>query len=377
MLNKVLIIGIGDLGGWVLEFLARVKGINEIIAADVDTEKGSKKANLVSIGAAQMGFYPKITYQHIDLNNIEETAKTLQQINPDVICNSTTLQSWWVLHTIKEEIANKIRSGAGLGPWIPVHAVLTYKLMKAVREANVKSIVINGSYPDGTNVILSRVGLAPTIGMGNIENLIPRIQRAVSIKLNKPMKNIEVFFVGHHFHVIALLTTGSALGAPYYLKILVEGNDIKKVISDDEIFSSIPKIVATPSGAPSHPIVAAGFVRNITAAVLDNDDIFHAPGPLGLPGGFPVRFESKIPKIVLPDDLSLDDAVNINLKAQKFDGIEKIDDKGTIIITDQALVTMKKYLNYNRKRVTVDELEDAANELRSKFAEAGKRYPRS
>lgn len=358
------------------EFLARVGGINEIIAADIDTEKGMKKANLVSIGAAQMGFYPRISYQHIDLNNIEATARTLRQINPDVIFNCTTLQSWWVLHTIKGEIANKIRDGAGLGPWIPMHAVLTYKMMKAVKIADVRSIVINGAYPDGTNVILARVGLAPHIGIGNVENLVPRIQRAVSIRLNRPMRNIQVFMVAHHFHVIAILTTGSTQGAPYYLKVLIEGNDSKESITDDEIFSSIHKAVATPSGTDSHPIVAASSVRNISAALFDNEDIFHAPGPSGLPGGYPVRFESGIPRIVLPDELKLDDAVKINLEAQKFDGIEEIDERGTLTITDQAFETMKEYLNYGRKTVGVDELEDAASELRSRFVEATSRYAR-
>jgi prephenate dehydrogenase len=58
--KKVMIIGLGELGGYILEYLARSAGVTDIIAADYNEDHGSRKTNLVAHGASMMGFFPKI-----------------------------------------------------------------------------------------------------------------------------------------------------------------------------------------------------------------------------------------------------------------------------------------------------------------------------
>ena len=43
--ETILLVGIGELGGIILEFLARVPGICDIVAADSNTDWGVAKTN--------------------------------------------------------------------------------------------------------------------------------------------------------------------------------------------------------------------------------------------------------------------------------------------------------------------------------------------
>jgi prephenate dehydrogenase len=54
--NTVMIFGLGDLGGWVLEFLARRNGVSTIIGCDKRTDWGSRKVNVAAVGAGAEGY---------------------------------------------------------------------------------------------------------------------------------------------------------------------------------------------------------------------------------------------------------------------------------------------------------------------------------
>ncbi len=65
--NTIMIFGLGDLGGHVLEILARVPNINKIVAADIREDWGIRKTNSALIGAAQIGMYPDIQFVKADV----------------------------------------------------------------------------------------------------------------------------------------------------------------------------------------------------------------------------------------------------------------------------------------------------------------------
>ena len=65
---SIMLIGLGDLGGHVLEMLVRVPGWRRIITADVNEEWGYRKTNLAAFGAAQLGYYPALEFTGIDGN---------------------------------------------------------------------------------------------------------------------------------------------------------------------------------------------------------------------------------------------------------------------------------------------------------------------
>jgi len=82
--NPVLIVGLGELGGYVLEFLARVPNIPKIIAADIREDWGLRKTNSAISGASQFGLYPDIEFITLDAFNIDALARLLGQIQPAI-----------------------------------------------------------------------------------------------------------------------------------------------------------------------------------------------------------------------------------------------------------------------------------------------------
>jgi len=364
-MTKVLIIGLGSLGGHVLEFLARSIGPTEIIASDVNGQYGLQKTNNVILGAANMGFYPRMNFLRMDLNDVDATSAVLRDEQPDVIVNSTTLQSWWVIGAQLREDAYVRLLDAGLGPWIPMHLTLTYKLMQAVRKAGIKTHVVSTSYPDAVNCILSKIGLAPTVGIGNFDLLVPRVQKAVSDKLGIPMSNVRVFMLGHHYHDVRVEEFGTTGGAPYFLRILVGDRDVTEEVNAEKmLLTPIP----TPPLTGSDHQVASSAVKNILAIVNDTNELTHAPGPQGLPGGYPVRLSAKGAEVIVPQGLTLKEAILINEEAQKYDGIERIDDDGSVVLTEKAHRIMREMLQYERKRFSISESEAASKELATLYS---------
>ena len=58
------------------------------------------------------------------------------------------------------------------------------------------------------------------------------------------------------------------------------------------------------------------------------------PAPAGLPGGYPVRIADGHVSLDLPPGLSQAEAVAYNERAGRGDGVERIDDDGTVYFTD-------------------------------------------
>jgi hypothetical protein len=364
--SSVAIIGVGDLGGWVLEFLARSRGVAKILVCDLNETWGKAKVNCALIGAAFFDRYPEITFEKMDLHHIEQSAEILSRFNPDVIINCTTLMSWWVRQTLPPEVYKRL-SFAGSGPWIPMHMTLTRKLMRAIREANLKSHTVNTCFPDGVNPALGKIGLAPTVGGGNSDLLIPRLQKAIQKELHIPPHNISISLIAHHFHVISLVRDESMGGAPYFLRVMLGDRDITGELDLNKLLSQSVK--GFPSGNSAHPYVASSFVKNALFLASDAGRITHAPGPSGLVGGWPVRLSAKGAEVILPQGVEMKQAIQMVEEAQKFDGIEEIKKDGTVVVTDKAYSIMKELIGYDCKEFSPDACEERARELTLRFKE--------
>jgi len=374
--EKIMLIGVGELGGIVLEYMCRIPDICQIVTADSNTDWGFRKTNSAIEGATYMGLYPDIKFYPIDLLNIEKTAELLNKINPIIICNGTTLQSWWVVNELPVEVNAKLyRDKCALGPWAAMHLALTAKLMKAVKMSGIDTCVVNTSYPDATNPSLARVGLAPTVGIGNMDLAVPYIQKAASEILNVPMSNVTVELIAHHYHAYYWCRYGTGCEAPFYLRVYIGQEDVTEKLGDIKKFiAELPKRGMRPAGRHGQFVVAGSTLKNIMAIFNDSGEITHAPGPQGLEGGYPVRLSRKGAEVVLPKGITLDQARQINLDAQQYDGVKEIRDNGDIVVTDEAYITFKEMLNVDCKVITVEDSYEQSMELRKKFLEFARKH---
>jgi len=368
--KTVMIIGLGSIGTYALEFLARTPSVERIVAADV-SQDGLGKTNNAMLGAAQMGFLHEFEFIPLDLNNIEQTATVLDRVRPQAILSCVTLQSYWVISELPPVIFKRLKLECGYGPWTPMHVTLNYKLMQAVKMSDIKTHVVTAAFPDATNPVLGKVGLPPTVGLGNMDNFISGVRKLVAEKKKVREAAVTIYCVGHHYLRTAIKNAADTEIPPFYLGIFVENKDVTTEFDTKEL---LLKEVTFVSGWRNDSKVASSGVRNILGILNDTGELAHSPGPQGLVGGYPIRLSQKGAEVVMPPGITLKEAIEINERSQVYDGIEKIEDDGTVVLTDRSVQGMKAILGYNYKRIRIEENEERAKELRALYKEAVKKY---
>lgn len=363
MSNTVMICGLGSLGELVLEFLARTPSISEIVALDINGERGLQKVRGIKAGALLQGYHSQIRFIELDLHNEEEMRQELREVCPSVIVHTASLSPWLDLSKVHVELREKIERTAP-AVRLPLLLTLTYKLMKAVRSSDISTSVVNASLPDIVNPMLAKINLAPTIGFGNIELIIPGLKNVISEAFRVPTNSVSVFLVAHTFHSAMFREYTPVSRLPFFLKVLVDDVDITRKIDVTKVLAEASEYI--PVGYVDRlSMVASSAVKNVVAILNDTRELTHSPGPVGLPGSYPVRLGCKRVEIVLPEGLSLEQAVEINTVAQRAGGVERIEDDGAVVFTSNATETMKDSFGFGWERMSIDECGAKAQELLS------------
>jgi len=358
--EKVVMItgGAGIVGGYATEYLARIPGLDRIVVSDLKEDLGRTVVNNAIIGSAVSDTYPRIEFRKLNLMSEDETKALLDEVRPRVIIHvGTLLSSFYYQPLIKKKLAS-----LGLRSHLAAHTfakdfVLIYRLMKAVKAVNKDIRVVNVSFPDNTHPVLAKLGLTPTVGAGTIDLTVQGIRRAVAERLSVPMSNISVSMVAHH--AIRVYPAGEV---PYYLRIRLFDRDITDKFNLNELIDASNKI--TGIGARDNaPMTAASAVKNAITILNDVGVLTHAPGVGDMPGGVPVRLSAKGAEVILPDGLTMDEARAINEQGMRKDGIERIEQDGTIVFTQQVVKLLREALGMNWEKMRVDEAERMAQEL--------------
>jgi len=369
MANSVMIFGLGDLGGWVLEFLARREGVSTIIACDRREDWGILKTNGAAVAAGAEGHCKTIKFEKCDVFDTDATAELIKKYDPDLIYSSMTLMSWTVAHHFPDEVAQGLFKIAGT--LIPCHLTLPYKLMQAVKKSGSTAVCLNNSWPDIVNPMLWRSGLRVLVGAGNLDLMIFEMKRKLSVKENVPMSEVNIHLIAEH--VLAVM--GTRTGIPYFLKVMIGDRDVTgkydvHSLTDRLMGDCPPKWYSWVR----HPEVASSAVKNIMAILNDTNEFTHAPGPEGLIGGYPVRISAKGVKVELPEGVTMEQAIKINTDECKYEGIEEIKDDGTLVVTDEAYEIAKKLLGVECREIQIASAPDLAKEIVAGYKRLADKY---
>jgi len=343
-MNKILLVGVGDVGKHLLEFAARDESQFEWIVGDIDQERAQWACNNAEIGAAHHGLHPIFRPIKVDLLDIEQTTELIKKEKPTAVINCTVLHTWHLIRNLPEYIYAEI-SSAGLGAWLPCQLTLGMNFAQAIKNSGQSPFYINTSLSCLTNPVLGKMGLAPTIGIGNVDLIAPAVTTYVSQHLNIPREFVEIYLVCHHQHWVFPREAGYRPGAPFFLKIMVEGKDVTNQFDTKKVMFDAVKLY--PPGIAFTTVSASSTLKNLKALVLDEGLRTHSPGPNGLPGGYPVRLSGQGAEVILPSEISLEEAINMNEASGKLDSIEEIQDDGTVVFTNYAYDIMKKTLGFD------------------------------
>ncbi len=370
MPQKLMMIGLGDLSWWTLEILLRTPGFAEyveVLTCDKDEELGLRRTNSALLSASQTHTAANVHFLPLDVFDVEKTAETIFHFKPDVIFDCTSLQSWWVITKLPKEKYQQI-DRARYGPWIPMHCTLTYNIMKAIKMTSLSPKVINSGFPDVTNCALDKLGLAPHIGIGNLDNIVPLFRMLVAEKEQVPVESVQVYMFMAHFISYYAARFHNTGGAPFIAKIFIDGHDITEKYNTDALLCESTIRFRRQGGTQGHSVVGSSCAKNLLHTLQNRRTLTHSPGPCGLPGGYPVRIGSELVQVALPPGVTLEEAVKVNNECQKHDGIEEIREDGTIVITDESYQIMKDLIGYDCKSLKVEDAANWARELKEKFS---------
>lgn len=369
-LPKVLLIGVGGLGAVILEFLARAPGRRSMVLAGRDIVRITARGNLATIGAMAQGCPPPdITCVPLDLRDEDATADTISRLQPDLIVSTATMQTWWLLDLLPPAAAAPLRR-AGFGLWLPIHLALTLRLMSAVRRAGFGGQVITAPFPDVVNPVLACLGLAPTCGIGNLDEIVPKLRLLAAARLQAPVATIKVSLVAHHALEPHAFGEPGEL-PPWFMRVARDGQDVTELLDGEALLRASYPIT---EGVAGHFLTAGSAVRLIQALLEEDETFLHAPAPGGLPGGYPVLVGRSGVRPAPIAGLSLEEAIQINKRSHPFDGIERIEPDGTVTFRPSTIEASRSVLGYPCDPLRPGEAEDRALELMERFTRYAGRH---
>jgi hypothetical protein len=186
---KLLLIGLGQLTGAVLDSVARDGRFAQIVLASRDAEQGRAKVQAARIGAALEGEFPRIEFVPFDFNTAS-AAETLKRIAPDVAFAAPSL-----LPRRRIRAADpKFRALPG-GVWLACHLAPMLRLRETWTQSGLSAPWVAASEPDLVNAILHLTGAGPTAGSGGLATCVPRIRFLAAQQAKAPVQEIVVRLV--------------------------------------------------------------------------------------------------------------------------------------------------------------------------------------
>lgn len=358
----VLVCGLGDLGGWALEFLARSSAVDRIVTVRRSAQSGPSRASLAAIGAVFQDRIVECEHLTGDLTDVAWTAELLRDIEPDVILSTATARSPRSLMSanVDPDIRAILRR-ATFGMWLPSHLLPATRLIEATLEAGVNAPVVNVAFPDVVNpAVWKRLAYGPIAGAGNGEVSAAMLQHFVASRQRVPASDVRVALVASH----AFFTHGPEV--PYWARVWIRGEDVTSSFAIESILETHPEPIDWRATS-TFSVFAASAVKNVLGLLTTQQKYVHVTAPNGLPGSYPAWVSSTGIELALPDELTFDRAVDITTAGNRFDGIEEIADDGAVSFTPETAAAMAE-LGYDGLKVQFDELEDRVEQLDRLFA---------
>jgi hypothetical protein len=363
---RIMLVGTGDLTSRLLTMLLDEPATPDVVLAGRDTGAIGKMANLARFTAANLGHTRSVRVERMDLRDVAATAETIATVAPDMIFMGASLQSWRIITALPRPWFEALDE-AQFGPWLPMHLTLNHLLMQAVRASGSKPAVVNAAFPDAVGPVLDKVGLAPTIGVGNVANIVPALRYGYALEAGAAAADVEVRLVAQHYFSHYVPRFGNEGNGSYHLSATAAGESLDH-IAHHAVFAHLDGALERLGGVAGQLLTASSAMRVIRAMATDSGVLAHAPAPGGLPGGYPVRVGRTGGTVDLPTSLSLDKAIRINEDCQRADGIDHIAADGTVTFADREMAVMKELLGYECPSMRLDDAAGWADELAAKYA---------
>lgn len=318
-MSTVLIIGAGDLGERFAGGLAATGQVRRLILV---SRSGAAEA-AVTIASAHDCVVESVA---CDARRPDDVAKLLFRADPDLVVQSAAGRGPWAAAG-RDDAAARAIGAAGFALRLPYHLPVPLAVMQAARDTGYEGPVANVSFPDVTGPVLARLGLAPTVGLGNVAMILLRARAA--LRAAEPDADLPLLrALAHHSQLSDVMQAREPDDPAARARVYVgEAGRL-----DDGLGYLAPPL------APSiryNYVTAASAIPVLLALLPGAAPLrWSTPSPGGLPGGYPVRIDRGSVSLDLPPGLTKDQAIVFNEQQALADGVERIGEDGTLYFTD-------------------------------------------
>lgn len=229
----------------------------------------------------------------------------LRRVRPAVVVQAASVQAGNVISDRSNAWSRLVAEG-GLSVTAPIQAVLSARVAGAVRDAAPGTAMVNCCFPDVVNPMLAGMGLPVTCGTGNVGILSNAFSGSLAAVGAGPVR-----MLAHYQNLVAWRQPPETRQgtAP---RVWVEGTEVADVFGR---FRDVRLSVE-----PALDLSGACGVPLMLAMAAGHPWMGHVPGPLGLPGGYPVRWDGAGLALDLPAGLSPTAAVAWNAAFEEANG---------------------------------------------------------
>jgi len=254
---------------------------------------------------------------HIDLSSKEAAADAIGKLKPSVIVQAASAQASSVI-SAKGNAWSRLVAEGGLSATAVFNALLSLHVAEAIALVKSGAHFINCCYADVVNSLLAARGLPVTCGVGNVAILAAAFSGELGIRKSGPLKVLA------HYQTITPFRSPAAERKGIAPRVWIDGEEVADVYARFSNVKLTTEPVIEVSGANGVPLMLA-MAKN-------QDCLAHAPGPNGLPGGYPVAFRGGHLELDLPPGLSGDEAVAWNARFEQENGMA-VDAEGQVRYT--------------------------------------------
>jgi hypothetical protein len=273
---------------------------------------------------------------------LSDEVDALARLRPDVLVCVASAQSPYE-RVVAPSAWTALVERAGFGVTLPFQAGLTARLARANARVSPDTLLINGCFPDAVNPLLASLGLPVHCGIGNVATLAACLQASLGLADQR-----DLAVLGHHAQLAAPGDPADEVCAWY------GGTPLR----------TVTELLAPDRALPRRTLndVAGHAAARLLADLVSGAEIHTSlPGPLGLPGGYPVRLAGGTLALNLPAGLATTVAVDWNLRVGRRDGVEVHD--GRVSYPDGAAAALDAYLPDVAAGWPADALDEVTDRL--------------
>lgn len=325
---RLVVVGSGSLARSVCSSLATVSRRPVAVTVLARSGPAAAEAAYVAGTRARLAGRPvTVAAGAVDLAAPAQLADALGELAPTAVLVCASYQSPWE-RTTRPSAWTELLGRAGFGATLPLQAALAADVSRAVVAASPASLLLNACFPDAVNPLLAALDLPVLCGIGNAAIVAASLQAALGLPDQR-----ELAVLAHHAHLHEPEDPADEALA------WLGGRPVEKVgtlLAAQR--AADPREVNQVTG-----LAAALLLTGLLEGLEDGPEVHTSlPGPLGLPGGYPIRLRGADLALRLPPGLDRETAVAWNQRMADRDGVRVDGDR--VVLAPAAAEALAPHL---------------------------------